>query len=60
MNDTINKIEAKFIPFKCPVCNGFKTVSYQKITCTSCNGKGFILINQNTGEVHNGKQKSTT
>ena len=29
MNDPINKIEAKYIPFKCPVCNGFRTVSFK-------------------------------
>ena len=51
MSDPVNKIEAKFIPFKCPVCNGFKTVSFAKIPCESCQAKGYLLINQDTGEV---------
>lgn len=29
---------------KCPVCNGWGTVSFKQITCHACNGKGFILI----------------
>lgn len=51
MKDPINNIEAKYIPFKCPVCNGFRTVSFQKIPCDACKAKGFILINQETGEI---------
>jgi DnaJ-class molecular chaperone len=29
---------------KCPVCSGFGTVSFKKITCHACEGKGYILI----------------
>jgi len=56
--DTINNIKAKFIPFKCPVCNGFKTVSFKKIPCSACKAKGFIMVNQETGEPY--EQSNTT
>jgi DnaJ-class molecular chaperone len=29
---------------KCPVCNGWGTVSFKRITCHACAGKGYILI----------------
>jgi len=29
---------------KCPVCTGWGTVSYKRITCHACKGKGFILV----------------
>lgn len=34
---------------RCPVCNGFGTVSNNKITCHGCGGYGFIIINNKTG-----------
>lgn len=36
--------EPKYIPFRCPVCNGFGTVSHKKITCHACEGKGYVVI----------------
>lgn len=56
MNDLVNNIKVKFIAQKCPVCNGFKTVSYKKIPCDTCKEKGFIMINQDTGEIKEGKK----
>lgn len=34
----------KYIPIKCPVCNGFGTVNYGKQTCKSCAGLGYIKV----------------
>ncbi|MBM3703289.1 MAG: hypothetical protein FJW63_09990 [Actinobacteria bacterium] len=33
-----------FIGQKCPVCNGWGTVSFQRKQCHACMGKGYILI----------------
>lgn len=37
-------IQPSSIAQKCPVCNGWGTVSFKQITCHACSGKGFILI----------------
>ena len=37
-------LKPKYFVQRCPVCNGFGTVSNQKLTCHACNGKGFIKI----------------
>lgn len=34
----------KYSAQKCPVCNGWGTVSYRKVTCHACSGKGYVLI----------------
>ncbi len=39
-----NQIKPRYIAQKCPVCNGWGTVSYKQVTCHACEGKGFILI----------------
>ena len=39
-----NHMKPKFIAQKCPVCNGWATVSYKRIICHACEGKGYILI----------------
>ena len=39
----------RFIPTKCPICNGFGTVKHGQLICGSCNGDGFIVIDQKTG-----------
>ncbi|MGI0059451.1 MAG: hypothetical protein ACREBJ_06755 [Nitrosotalea sp.] len=41
--ETLN-IKPQYIAQKCPVCNGWGTVSFKQITCHACVGKGFILI----------------
>ena len=43
------KTNLRYIPFKCPNCNGYKTVSYGKRICPVCKGKGFLVIDQETG-----------
>lgn len=29
---------------KCPVCNGWGTVSFKRIICHACEGRGYIFI----------------
>lgn len=41
-------VSSSFVPRKlgqkCPVCNGFGTLSWGKLKCQACMGKGYILI----------------
>lgn len=37
-------VKPQYIAQKCPVCNGWGTVSFKQVTCHACEGKGFILI----------------
>lgn len=37
-------------PFRCVVCNGHGSVSYGRITCKACEGKGYILVKQELEE----------
>lgn len=48
MDDIVDttKIKAKVIPFKCPNCGGRGTVGYDKRTCHSCKGQGYITVAQ--------------
>ena len=46
---TDDKTKPRYIPFKCPNCNGYGTVSYGKRICPVCKGKGFLVIDQETG-----------
>lgn len=43
-----NKIEKtikpKQVPVKCVVCNGYGKVTYDRVTCHGCGGKGYILV----------------
>jgi DnaJ-class molecular chaperone len=41
MTDSEERIKV----FKCPVCSGFGTVSFKKVKCHACQGKGFVVIN---------------
>lgn len=41
---TPEKIKPKCFAQKCPTCNGYGSVSYGKLTCVSCKGKGFLLL----------------
>lgn len=44
------KIEdSRYSIHKCEVCNGFGTLSYGKKTCHACNGKGYVVIDEETG-----------
>lgn len=49
--DLSNDIRIKKIPFKCVVCNGFGTISYGKKLCHACDGKGYILVDQEKNEM---------
>ena len=39
----------KFIAQECPVCNGFGTLKHGTKTCQGCHGRGYIVINNETG-----------
>lgn len=41
-----NVSQPKKIPFKCPVCNGFGTLKYGTIVCQGCEGRGWVIVNQ--------------
>jgi len=49
----VQKIKPKVLPFKCPNCNGYGTVGYDKRPCHSCKGKGYILVEQEIKEEEN-------
>ena len=34
----------KYVAQKCPVCNGCGTVSFKRVPCHACFGKGYIMI----------------
>ena len=42
MNDV--KITPKWIPIKCPNCNGYGSVSYGKKVCHVCKGLGYLKV----------------
>lgn len=44
MDTPIQKITPKFVPIKCPVCNGFGTVNFGRLTCKACQGEGYIKV----------------
>ena len=50
---TINevKIIPNKIPFKCPVCNGFGSLQYGKKVCHACNGKGYVVVDNDEREI---------
>lgn len=40
----VENITPKKIPFRCPVCNGFGTLKHGSIKCHACEGKGYVVI----------------
>ena len=42
ISDSVN-VDTSY-PHKCPVCNGWGTVSFKKILCHACKGRGYIVI----------------
>ena len=40
------KVKPKILPFKCPNCNGYGTVGYDKRKCHSCKGTGVVHVPQ--------------
>ena len=40
----IIKVKPKYIGQLCPGCGGRGTCGYDKHTCPSCEGKGYILV----------------
>ena len=45
MNE-VEKIKPNTIPFKCPNCNGYGTVTKERKVCHSCGGRGYVLVPQ--------------
>lgn len=45
MIDRLIEPNPKIFAQKCPVCNGFGTLSFGKKQCHACKGKGYIIIN---------------
>ena len=48
MNDRLND-PLRFTPIKCPTCSGYGTVSNERRICHGCRGRGFVVIDQQTG-----------
>jgi len=42
----VRKVKPTTLPFKCPNCNGYGTVGYDKRECHSCDGKGIVYVPQ--------------
>lgn len=38
------KVKPEYIPIRCPVCNGHRTLGYGKIPCSACNELGFLKV----------------
>ena len=51
----VQQFTPKKVPFKCPVCSGFGTVKYGQLICTACDGKGYVVVDQEEREIDNGK-----
>lgn len=39
-----SQTKPQYVAQKCPVCNGWGTVSFKRVTCHACSGHGYILI----------------
>lgn len=37
---------ARKIPFRCVVCSGFGTLKNGTLTCHGCQGKGWVVVDQ--------------
>lgn len=53
MDGRTDTVISRFIPHKCPVCNGFGTLKYGAKTCQACKGSGAVVIDNNTGKITN-------
>ncbi len=42
--ENIKEEKSKYTPHKCPVCSGFGTLSYGKLKCHGCDGKGYVVL----------------
>ena len=43
-DQTESEIRPAYYAQKCPVCNGWGTVSFKKINCHACSGKGYLRL----------------
>lgn len=46
MNEVKKDVKPNTLPFKCPNCNGYGTVTKERRPCHSCGGKGVIFVPQ--------------
>lgn len=54
------KVKPAWIPIKCPNCLGYKTVSWGKKNCPTCDGTGYIKVPPADDErSNNGNENST-
>jgi len=44
ITENFPQVKPEYFAQKCPVCNGWGTVSFKHVTCHACSGKGFVLI----------------
>jgi DnaJ-class molecular chaperone len=56
----MTSVKPKYIPFKCPNCNGYGTISYGKYKCKVCDGKGYLIIDQRSGQKVDDDEKEKT
>ncbi len=49
MEGQMDNSKQKYSILRCVVCNGFGTLKYGGKICQGCNGKGFVVINNDTG-----------
>lgn len=47
-DEQIEEATINYVAQKCPVCNGWGTVSFKRIICHACEGKGYLLIPKKT------------
>lgn len=40
-------VVANRLPFQCPVCNGFGTLRRGTKQCQGCDGRGWVVVDQN-------------
>lgn len=40
------RIDPRFVPFQCPVCNGFGSLRHGTKECQGCDGKGWVAVDQ--------------
>ena len=49
MTDKQTETSPKYSAQRCPVCNGFGTVSNKRVKCHGCSGRGFVTIDNESG-----------
>jgi len=58
MEDRESEINPKVIPFKCVVCNGFGSLKHGALVCHGCDGKGYILVPNDSDNITKDRKKN--